>query len=143
MDWEMAPPAEASGESAAFPQGVYRAEVPREVFLEAGVEDSTAHLHAGVWTLTFADGKLTVTDINDTTGKEGTDTGTYCVEDGRIGLGLAAFAKEGSDAPCDPFWDAGWTLEGDQLRFTDVSAGGVYPLLMGVIFGSQPFTKIG
>ena len=79
-----------------------------------------ANRHAGVWTLTFADGQLTVTDINDTTGKESTDTGTYCVEDGRIGLGLAAFAKEGSDAPCDPFWDAGWTLEGDQLRFTDV-----------------------
>ena len=34
-------------------------------------------------------------------------------------------------------------MEGDQLRFTDVSAGGTYPLLMGIIFGSQPFTKIG
>ena len=139
----VAPSTQAGGESAAFPAGVYRAEIPREVFLEAGVEDSTAHLHAGVWTLTFADGTLTVTDINDTTGKEGTDTGTYCVEDGRIGLGLAAFAKEGSEAPCDPFWDARWTLEGGQLRFVDIQADGIYPLLVATIFGSQPFTKIG
>ena len=138
----VAPSTQAGGESAAFPEGVYRAEVPREVFLEAGVEDSTARLHAGVWTLIFADGKLTVTDINDSTGKESTDTGTYCVEDGRIGLGLAAFAKEGSEAPCDPFWDARWTVEGDQLRLVDIQADGIYPLLVATIFGSQPFTKI-
>ena len=139
----VAPPNETRGQSAAFPEGVYRAEVPREVFLEAGASEVDANYHAGVWTLMFADGQLTVTDINDSTGKENIDTGTYCVEDGRIGLGLAAFAKEGSEAPCDPFWDAGWTVEGDQLRFTDVSAGGTYPLLMGILFGTQPFTKIG
>ena len=66
----VAPPTEASGESATFPQGVYRAEVPPEVFLEAGASEFDADNHAGVWTLTFADGKLTVTDINDRTGEE-------------------------------------------------------------------------
>ncbi|MGB7980600.1 MAG: hypothetical protein WCF36_07380 [Candidatus Nanopelagicales bacterium] len=133
----------AGGESAEFPQGVYRAEVPREAFLEAGASDIDATNHAGLWTLTFADGKLTVTDTNDRTGKRHTDTGLYCVQDGRIGLGLAAFAKEGSEAPCDPFWDAGWTVEGDQLRLVDIQADGIYPLLVATIFGSQPFTKIG
>jgi hypothetical protein len=139
----VAPPTEAGGESAAFPEGVYRAEIPREVFLEAGASKVDADYHAGVWTLTFADGKLTVIDVNDITGKRSIEAGTYCVEDGRIGLGLAAFAKPGSEEPCDPFWDAGWTLEGDQLRFTDVRAEDTYPLLLGTIFGSQRFTKIG
>ena len=139
----VAPSAAAGGESAAFPEGVYRARVPTEVFLEAGVNEADANYHAGVWTLIFAAGRLTVTDINHSTGQKHTDTGTYCVKDGRIGLGLAAFAKEGSDAPCDPFWDAGWTVDGDQLRFTDVRAEGTYPLLVATIFGSRPFTRIG
>jgi hypothetical protein len=57
--------------------------------------------------------------------------------------GDPAFARKGSTLPCDPFWDAAWTLEGDQLRMVDVKADESYPLLEEAIFASRPFTKIG
>jgi TRAP-type C4-dicarboxylate transport system substrate-binding protein len=130
-------------ETTTFPQGVYRADLPPEVFLDAGLDKFDANNHAGLWTLSFDDGKLTMTDVNARTGKEQTSTGTYCVENGRVGLGIPAFAKKGSTLPCDPFWDAAWALDGDQLRLIDVKAEDSYPLLLATIFASRPFTKIG
>lgn len=127
----------------AFPQGAYRADLPPELFLDAGLDTFDTNNHAGLWTLTFADGELTITDVNARTGQEQTDTGTYCVENGRVGLGIPAFTKEGSTLPCDPFWDAAWTMEGDQLRLFDVKADDRSPLLLATIFASRPFTKIG
>ena len=128
----------------AFPEGVYRAEVPLQGLLDAGIDPADANNIAGLFTLTFADGHLTVHDVNNRTGRENTDTGTYCVEDGRLSLGLAAFAEPGTDDPCGSFWSAGWTLAGDQLRLVEITTTqGSFPAVEGTIFGGQPFTKIG
>jgi C4-dicarboxylate-binding protein DctP len=136
-------PSNTKRDTTAFPQGVFRTELSRELFLDAGLNEFETNLHAGLWTLTFADGQLSITDVNASTGQEHTDTGTYCVEKGRIALGIPAFAKKGSDSPCDTFWDAAWTLDGDQLRLLDVKAEDSYPLLLATIFASRPFTRIG
>lgn len=134
---------DTEAETTAFPQGVYRADLPRDQFLDAGHNAFDTNLHAGLWTLTFADGHLTITDVNARTGQEQTESGTYCVENGRIALGIPAFRQTGSDSPCDTSWDAAWTVEGDQLRLVDVQAEDSFPSIEATIFASRPFTKIG
>jgi TRAP-type C4-dicarboxylate transport system substrate-binding protein len=132
---------EASPAEAAFPEGVYRTEITADLLMDAGVDRPTAFSHAGVWTLTFDEGDLVVHDVNSASGEVHENSGVYCVEDGRISLGV-------DDPPirpaCGDFWSAGWTLDGDQLRFVDIRAGhGSDQLLIETQFGGQPFTKIG
>jgi hypothetical protein len=40
-------------------------------------------------------------------------------------------------------FSAAWTLDGDQLQFTDVQSGHGFDQLIAALFGGQPFTKIG
>jgi hypothetical protein len=40
-------------------------------------------------------------------------------------------------------FSARWTLQGDQLRFSDVRSGHGSDLLIQTLFGGKPFTKIG
>jgi TRAP-type C4-dicarboxylate transport system substrate-binding protein len=131
---------EASPAEAVFPEGVYRTEVTASFLVDAGVEEIAAFNHAGVWTLTFDNGDLVVHDVNTASGQAHETYGVYCVEDGRISLGV-------DDPPirpaCGDFWSAGWTLDGDQLRFVDVRSGHGSDLLLETQFGGQPFTKIG
>lgn len=125
---------------AAFPEGVYRTEYTAEFLMDAGVDRATAFNHAGIWTLTFDKGDLVVHDVNTASGQAHETPGVYCVEDGRISLGL--FGHPAGEA-CGDFWSAGWTLDGDQLQFTDVQSGSGSDLLIETQFGGQPFTKIG
>ena len=75
--------------------------------------------------MTFFGGELTVHDVNASTGEVTDDRGVYCVEHGRVSLGLL-----GQPPECGDFWSAGWTLEGDQLRFTDVQSHHGFDLLI-------------
>lgn len=131
-------PAEpVTGGPAEFPEGTYRAEITAESLIEAGVDRPTAFQHAATWTVTFFGGELTVHDVNASTGEVTDDRGVYCVEHGRVSLGLL-----GQPPECGDFWSAGWTLEGDQLRFTDVQSHHGFDLLIATLFGGQPFTRI-
>jgi TRAP-type C4-dicarboxylate transport system substrate-binding protein len=125
----------------AFPEGVYRAEITADLLIDAGVDRLEAFNHAGVWTLTFDDGNLLVHDVNAASGKVSENSGVYCAEDGRISLGL--LTDPGVGEACGDFWSAGWTLDGNQLRFTDVEVGHGSDLLIETQFEGQPFTKIG
>ena len=54
----------------------------------------------------------------------------------------------GDDESCgtaanQDLFSAGWTLDGDQLRFVDVRSGHGSDLLIQTLFGGKPFTKIG
>jgi len=129
-----------AGAESEFPDGVYRMEITAEFLIQAGVDRATAVNHAGMWTLAFDDGFLTIEDTNASTGKTTREEGVYCIAEGRITLGLGPL---GSAPTCGDFWDASWTLDGDQLRFTDLRSATAEDLLIDPLFGGQPFTKIG
>jgi TRAP-type C4-dicarboxylate transport system substrate-binding protein len=122
---------EPATQAAEFPEGVYRMEITAEFLTDAGVDRSTAFNHAGTWTLTFKDGKF----VGDCPGS------TYSVEDGRVTIQLGSEGDCGT-ATGQVLFSAGWTLDGDQLRFTDVRSGHGSDLLIATLFGGQPFTKI-
>jgi TRAP-type C4-dicarboxylate transport system substrate-binding protein len=116
---------------SAFPEGVYRMEMTAEFLIEAGVDRPTASNHAGIWSLTFQEGQFL----------EGTCVGTYSVSSGRVTIHLGTDPGCGTAAGLVLF-SAGWTLEGDQLRFEDVRSGHGSDLLVETLFGGKPFTKI-
>ena len=119
---------------STFPDGVYRMEITAEFLEEAGVDRPNAFEHAGVWTLTFDDGRFV---------DEGCPGSTYSVEGGRVTIRLGPDGADCGTAAGQVLFSAGWTFDGDQLRFTDVQSGHGSDLLIATLFGGQPFTKIG
>ena len=119
---------------STFPDGVYRMEITAEFLEEAGVDRPNAFEHAGVWTLTFDDGRFV---------DEGCPGSTYSVEGGRVTIRLGPDGADCGTAAGAVLFSAGWTFDGDQLRFTDVQSGHGSDLLIATLFGGQPFTKIG
>lgn len=117
----------------AFPEGVYRMEMPEEFLVQAGVDRPTAHDHAGIWTLTFKNGQF----IGDCPGS------SYSVQDGRITIQMGPQVERCGTAAGKVLFSARWTLQGDQLRFLDVRSGHGSDLLVETLFGGKPFTKIG
>ena len=112
-------------------------EITAQALIDAGVDPVTATNHGGTWTLTFDAGELTERDVNATTGLVTEEHGVYCVEDGRVILGLI-----GQPPACGDFFNAAWVLEGDQLRFVDVQSDSGFQHFMATLFGGQPFTRI-
>jgi hypothetical protein len=88
--------------------------------------------------LTFEDGVLTVHDVNAETGETTEEVGVYCVEGGRIVLGLL-----GDPPACGDFWNAAWEVDGDELQFVDVVSDHGSQILVSELFGGTPFTRIG
>jgi TRAP-type transport system periplasmic protein len=125
-------------DQGAFPEGVYRVEHTFGSLVELGVDRPTAADHTGLWTLRFRDGQLRVE--NDHAGDLIVDEGVYCVEDGRVVLGIDAF---GDPPTCGNFWSAAWELDGDMLRFEDVVSHHGYQVLTEALWGSQPWRRIG
>jgi TRAP-type C4-dicarboxylate transport system substrate-binding protein len=120
------------GQSSEFPDGIYRMEMAAEFLMDAGVDRETAANHEGMWTLTFKEGRFV----------EGTCEGTYSVEDRRVSILLSDDENCGTAANKELF-SAGWRLDGDQLQLLDVRSGHGSDLLIRVLFGGKPFTKIG
>ncbi|HSM43930.1 MAG TPA: TRAP transporter substrate-binding protein DctP [Acidimicrobiia bacterium] len=118
--------------------GVFRAEILFDDLTRAGIDDETAGQHAGVWTLEFEDGLLTVTDTNHETGVTTLDRGVYCVEGNEVKLGLI-----GAPPECGDFWSAVWVVDGDEIRFTDVRSGHGSDRLIEALFGNRAFVRTG
>jgi TRAP-type C4-dicarboxylate transport system substrate-binding protein len=134
-------PAATSGtahgdETTVFPDGVYRMEITAEFLMAAGVDRANAFEHAGTWTLTFKDGAFLDSDDEN----PGCPGSTYTVEVGRVTIHMGD--QSCGTAAGDVLFSAGWTLEDDQLQFTDVRSGHGSDLLIATLFGGQPFTKI-
>jgi TRAP-type transport system periplasmic protein len=124
-----------------FPDGTYRAEITEAVLGEFNLSSATIVDLAGVWTLTFDNGKFTSRDINAASGFEHTDHGVYCAVDRQVSLGLLNFPGIGNQ--CGDFWTADWTLDGDQLRFTGLVSRTSDPDdRIEAIFASTPFTRV-
>jgi TRAP-type C4-dicarboxylate transport system substrate-binding protein len=129
------PPPASTAVTADFPEGTYRHEVTAEFMMARGISADLAHDHAGLWTLTFEDGKL---DMHDGC------TGTYAVQGGRVSLLLGEDDACGTARNAELF-SAGWTLEGDTLWLTEVRAGVDGPTFQTfheALWGGLPWTKI-
>jgi C4-dicarboxylate-binding protein DctP len=116
--------------TAIFPAGVYRMEITSDVLVDAGVDRATAVEHAGTWTLTFGE---------DGTFSDGDCQGaTYSVEGGRVVIQMGPGPGCGTAANMVLFTST-WSVDGDELRFTDVQSD----LLVETLFGALPWTRIG
>lgn len=120
-------------DASAFPEGTYRMEMTAEFLMEAGVDRPTAFNHAGIWTLAFEDGQFL---------DPGCPGSTYSVDADRVTIRLGRSGESCGTAAGEVLFSAGWTLEGDQLRFLDVQSGHGSDLLVETLFGGKPFTKI-
>jgi C4-dicarboxylate-binding protein DctP len=120
--------------SGVFPEGIYRKDVSVQELLDAGVDRPTAYNHAGTWTLNFRDGDFAAPDCPNS---------TYVVADGRITVTLGPSGDGCGDAAGKVLFNAGWTLTGNVLQFTDVRSGHGSDLLIETLFGGRPYMKIG
>jgi hypothetical protein len=106
-------------QSSTFPNGTYRTNSPLDGIVTFKIED-------GTWQRIAADGTLDC-------------EATYTVEGGRIVLTTSTKPALTCGWPTNVrFLDAAWTLQGDQLRFTDIKSdqGAVAEF-------SLPWTRIG
>jgi hypothetical protein len=123
----------ASGE---FPQGAFRAERTVESLIASGMSEADAHNYQGLWTLEFDEGALRIED------PAGACNGSYTVEVGRVSLVL------GSDPSCGTaansvLFTAGWSMEGDELRFEQLVAGNEAETdLLSALFAGDPWLKV-
>lgn len=123
-------------ETAAFPEGAFRADIQYEDFIAVGVDAGTAQNHSGVWTLTFEDGVFA-----DDPGCPGS---TYRVQDGRVTVQLGPVGC-GTVAGAMLF-SARWTYKDGALRFIDIigsdADGPGWQAFHEVLWGSQPWQRI-
>ena len=123
-------------ETAAFPQGTFRAELTMKDFTDRGVSADLARNHASIWTLTFRDGRV-----------EGIDCpgSTYSVADGRLSVVLGTADRRCGDAAGHELFSALWTYDGSVLRFSDVGPGDSGPSMQTfseVLWGSKDWVKV-
>jgi len=134
-----APPPDRRGdpaETAAFPEGSFRAELTVEDFTDRGVDLVTARNHAEVWTLTFRDGQ--VWDIH-------CPGSTYSVSNGRVVVVLGRGDPGCGEIPGGELFSARWTFDGSVLRFSEIGPGIGGPPLQAfseALWGSQDWVKI-
>jgi TRAP-type C4-dicarboxylate transport system substrate-binding protein len=134
-----------AGNSAEFPEGVYRHELTIEEVVDAGIFGNDAPNFAGIWELTFADGAFIVGGIDNTTGEPWHDEPLgYCVEGDRIAIGVPADEPECAGG----FWSARWVVDGDELRLVDFEARDLGPdpydsIIVPAIFANHPWLRTG
>jgi|Tabmets5t2r1_1033131.scaffolds.fasta_scaffold00449_4 TRAP-type C4-dicarboxylate transport system substrate-binding protein len=139
--------ASEGGTAESFPAGIYRMEMPVALLLQAGVDQLTAHQHAGIWTLTFKNGEFNAWSSEDEGQADPTQPtcpgSTYSVQGGRVSIHLGPSGPGCGTAAGKVLFSAMWALQGDQLRFLDVRSGHGSDLLIQTLFGQKSFTKIG
>ena len=127
----------ASGDSSAFPDGTYRMKITKDAFIAAGIDEATAINHAGVWTITFRDGKYL---------DPGCPGSTYTVHDGRVSIVLGPRGPGCGTAAGGELFNARWTYRNGILRFLDVRGGAEGPAWQRfheILWGSRPWQRIG
>ena len=134
------PATTSTGEAAQFPPGVYRTEVTVEDLVDAGADEPWANDVAGMWTMTFADGSLTMVDVNARSGLKNVAPGTYCVTGDRVSIDL--FGDPGVCGDGE-YFSAAWSLGGDELRFLDTKAASDEEADVRALYGATTWRKIG
>lgn len=121
--------------SADFPEGSFRTEHTIDTLVAGGMARAIAGDYLGIWTMTFADGTVALAD------PAGDCHGTYEVIGTRVHLRL------GDDPTCadarnKDFFDAEWTLDGDELHFVDLQAPADGPNILQPVFGAPTWIKV-
>ena len=131
---------ELRSRAVAFPEGVYRANIPASFLVARGVDASTAATNSGLMTMTFKDGRW----LHHTQGptNEPDCGGTYVVRGDRVSITLDAGPECGTAAG-GLLFSATWTVHGGALRFTDVQpAEGDSDVFARAEWGGKPWRKI-
>lgn len=116
-----------------FPEGRYRRHVTADALRAAGVDPSTAAQHAGMWELSFRDGRL----------EDPTCPGsTYEIVEGRLIVQLGPKGETCGAAAGAVFFSAGWLLSGRSLTFTDVRSGHGSDVLIAALIGGGSWARI-
>jgi TRAP-type C4-dicarboxylate transport system substrate-binding protein len=116
-----------------FPEGIYRRRVTAADLEAAGVDASTAAVHAGVWTLQFEDGVYV---------DEWCPDSTYSIVHERVVVTMGTRDSCG-EAAGGVLFSAGWRLEGGSLTFTDVRAGSGSQTLLEAAVGGGEWVRVG
>lgn len=125
--------------TVTFPDGVYRMQISEQDFLDAGVDQQSAGNNAGIWTLTFQTGSLTIAQQGHPD-----DPGVYCTAAGRVTLVIDT-DRCGDDSGLALF-SAEWSLEDEQLVFSAIRSedeGPLFQVFHETLWGSHPWEKIG
>ncbi len=110
--------------------GVYRADVSVAFLESRGVSSAEAANNGGILTLTFDDGTFNANLSRD----DSNCGGPYVVTGSRVTVSV-----HDECGTWDPLFSATWTLNDDQLRFTEIEAG--EPLAQA-LWGGKPFAWI-
>ena len=129
-----------AGDGGSFPEGVYRMEITAEELVAAGAEPAWAGDVAGMWTMTFADGVLTMVDVNARSGLRIEVPGTYCVTQGRVSIDIFGDPDVCGDGE---YFSAGWRRDGDDLRFLEVRASDEEQADVNALYGEPVWRRIG
>ena len=96
--------------------------------------------HAGIWTMTFKDGTVTIQDVVTRSGRRSTDSGPYCVVGGRVTV------APGQRGQCKAsfLFSAEWSLDGRQLLFSQVLEGqsGQPTAFFDALWASAPWVRV-
>lgn len=129
-------PAARGSPRDAFPEGSFRAEVTKQSLLDAGIDAGNAANHAGVWTLTFSDGKLYDLDCPGS---------TYSVNNGRVSMRLGPEGPSCGTTAGGELFSAEWSYDGTFLTFVEVRSGADGPLWQTfheTLWGGQPWIRV-
>jgi TRAP-type C4-dicarboxylate transport system substrate-binding protein len=114
----------------AFPEGVYRANLPGEFITSRGLPADRAYFDGGLHTQTFRGGRWR--EHTDSEANQPDCVGTYTVTGSRVSV--TCYGRE--------IFSAAWSLDGDMLRFTSVRSGEGQQRLAEVLWGGKPWRKI-
>jgi TRAP-type transport system periplasmic protein len=132
----VAVPADTEG---AFPEGVYRMQVSAQSMLDRGASQQDAGNHAGIWTMTFSDGRVVIEDVRARDGQRSTGSGAYCVDAGRLLVAL----DQSDQCVLPVLFGAGWALDGRELRLVDVTAEDGRPSAFSTaLWGGEVWTRV-
>jgi TRAP-type C4-dicarboxylate transport system substrate-binding protein len=123
----------------AFPDGIYRADIPARFLIGRGVPAATAATNSGLMTLTFDRGRwrhhTKAPNIDDCTGR-------YSVKGTRVSV-IADGIEACGTAAGEEIFSATWTLSGAELRLTDARGGDGDDVFARAFWGGKPWRKIG
>ena len=134
-------PSLAADTTGAFPEGVYRRSIPADLLLAKGASQEDANNHAGLWTMTFEDGEITIEDVRVGDGQRSSDSGPYCVENGRVNVALG---QPGGQCVTPVLFSAAWSLDGRQLSFSEVGGGSTRAAnsFSDALWASAPWVRV-
>jgi hypothetical protein len=130
----------AEVDTNAFPEGVYRTELPYDELRAHGLSENDARANEGIQTLTLDSGRWSHEARNSTSPP--TCSGPYTMDGTRVVLTFDSTVDRCGTAG-DTLFSAEWTLENGLLRFTEVRDGTTSTdEFLSIAWGGRPWMRI-